>query len=254
MVNRIEELLINSDPSSDIFVDNGFLVRCFSNGNVCAINRLVNNYSANYGEIIKSHASKLVKNNINPSYRIIHDSSYEALDQELVRQSYSIVEEGVVMALRIENMERELFSFANFYEQGIFTDEELGSEWLDDYRDLISMDPTHGKFFENNLKKSIQDHMYFGLFERDRLMGMGYITFIDNYMIIKDLFIEEKYRGLDYGKRLLKAMLIKGLLKGCTVALCEVGKKQQIAGRFLTSEGFEGLYSYHYRAKNLIGD
>lgn len=254
MINRIEELLINSDPSSDMFVDNSFLIRCFSNDNVCSINRMAYQRSANYAEILKMQANKLANKNINPCYRIIHDVTYESLDQELVRHSYGIVEEGVVMALRIENMERELFAFANFIEQGIMTDEEISNIWLEDYQYMTNMDSIRAQFFESNLRKSLQDHMYFGLFESDRLIGMGYVVFIDDYLIIKDIFVDERYRGLDYGKRLLKAMLIKGLLKGCRVALCEVGKKQTIVGRFVSSEGFEGLYSYHYRAKKIVGD
>lgn len=254
MINRIEELLINADPSSDMFVDNSFLVRCFTNDNVCAINRMVQERSANYAEIIKTHANKLADRSINPCYRIIHDAAYESLDQELVRYSYSIIDEGIVMALRIENMERELFSFANFYEQGIMTDEEISSVWMEDYKYLTGMDPVRGRFFESNLRKSLQDHMYFGLFESERLIGMGYVVFIEDYLIIKDIFVEERYRGLDYGKRILKAMLIKGLLKGCRVALCEISKKQPIVGRFVSAEGFEGLYSYHYRAKNIVNE
>lgn len=252
MINRIEELLINADPCSDMFLDNSFLVRCFSNDHLCTIHRMANLGSGQGAEVIQSHAKKLASRMINPCYRIIHDPSYENLDQELVRQSYSIVEEGVVMALRIENMERELFSFANFYEQGIMTDEELSHIWLEDYKYLTDMDPVHGRFFESNLKKSLQDHMYFGLFESERLIGMGYVVFVDDYIVIKDIFVSERYRGLDYGKRILKAMLIKGLLKGCRIALCEVSKKQPIVGRFISSEGFEGLYGYHYRAKNII--
>lgn len=254
MLGKIEELLINADPSFDIFIDNNFLVRCFSNDNVCSINRMVYDRNVNYAEIIKQHAMKLAKRGINPCYRVVHDSSYESLDQELVRQSYGIVEEGVVMALRIENMERELFSFANFYEQGIMTEEEVNSIWMEDYKEMTGMDASRSKFFENNLRKSQQDHMYFGLFESERLIGMGYVAFIEDYLIIKDIYIDERLRGLSYGKRLLKAMLIKGLLKGCRVALCEVSKKQPIVGKFIASEGFEGLYGYHYRAKKIVRD
>lgn len=253
-MNRIEEILISSDPASDVFIESGFLVRTFTNDSLCSINRIVHNPSANYGEISKSIAGKITKKGINPSYRIVHDSSYEKLDKELVRHSYSIVEEGLVMALRIENMERELFTFANFYEQGIFTDVELSPTWLEDYKNLTNMDSFRAQVFENNIQKSMQEYMYLGLFERDRLIAMGYVSYLDGYVIIKDIFVDERYRNLDYGKRLLKAMLSKGLAKGCTVALCQIDSRQQVAGKMLSSEGFEGLYSYHYRAKNLTGE
>ena len=254
MVDLIEEMLINADPASDIAVENGFILRYFSNGNLCSINRMVDRSPSDYGETIKKLGIRVVNAGVNPNYKIIHDQSYSRLDQELVRQSYSIVEEGLVMALRIENMQRELFTFANFYEQGIFTEEELNPDWLEDYKEMTDMDPLHGRFFENNIKKSTQDHMYFGLFEGNRLLAMSYVVFIDDYMIIKDIFVDERYRNLDYGKRILKAMLSKALAKNCKVALCEVNKRQVSAGRLLSSEGFEAIYGYHYRAKNLLGN
>lgn len=252
MIHTIEEMFINADPSSDQFLEQNFLVRCFTNDHLCAIHALPAARELHYAEAVNEIAAHLVQKGLNPCYRIVEQGASERLDQELVRQSYGIVEEGVVLALRIENMERELFAFANFYEQGILIEESFNAVWLKDYQDLTQMDPTRAQFFSDNLRKSVQDHMYFGLFERDRLLGMGYVVFQGSYLIIKDIYIDERYRNLDYGKRILKAMLIKGLLRECTVALCEVGKKEQIAGRFFTSAGFEVVYGYHYRSKNLI--
>lgn len=252
MIKKIEEMLINADPSSNIVIDNGFLIRCYNTNNLCTINMLVHEHGAKYAEIIKSHIDRLSKLSINPCYRIVHESSYQNLDLELVRNGFDVVERGAVMALRIENMERELFAFANFYEQGIMIDDVLTDEWIDDYRYMTRMEKDHGDLFESNLKNSLEDKMFFVLLQKDRLIAMGYSTFNGEYMIVNDIFVDERYRNLDYGKRLLKAMLIKGLLRGCKVALCEIREEQEYALKMITKEGFERLYSFQYRGKSIF--
>lgn len=251
MINRIEEILINADPSANITMEHGFLIRCFNTSSLCTINRVNQVRTMGNHEIIKYHTEKLNKIDIDPVYRVIHHDDYASLDQELVRANFSILDTGVVLALRIENMERELFAFANFYEQGIFTDDMATDPWIEDFKYLTGMSQSQGDVFEANQKNTLEEQMYFGLVEKDRLIGMGYCTFIDGYVVINKIFIEERYRNLDYGKRMLKAMLIKGLLKGCKIAICDVLKEEEAALRMLSAEGFEAAYSYHYRGKNI---
>ena len=49
--------------------------------------------------------------------------------------------------------------------------------------------------------------MYLGLFERDRLIAMGYVSYLDGYVIIKDIFVDE---------RLLERCFHPKVLKYCT--------------------------------------
>lgn len=251
MIKKIEELLINSDPSNNIIVDNGFLIRRFNTKNICTINMLADDRRSSYAEIIRSQAERLKKIKLDPCYRIVHESSYEALDMELVRFGFDILDRGTVMALRLENMERELFAFANFYEQGILVDEEMSAEWIEDYRDLMRMSPDYGDLFEENIRNSTEEKMFTVLIQNSRLIAMGYITFIEHYMIINNIIVDERFRNLDYGKRLLKAMLIKGLLKKCKYAICDVQEEQNLAAKMFLQEGFEPAYNYHYRGKRI---
>ncbi len=251
MIKKIEELLINADPASGIIVEDGYMVRFYTVNDKCVINKITHKDEKDSAELIRSHIARLKKIKLDPCYRILHEASYEHLDQELVRNGFGVIDRGVVMALRIENMERELFAFANFYEQGIFSDEGLSDEWIEDYKELLQMDRAYGDIFEKNLKASLEEKMSFGLLQNDRLIAMGYATFIGDYLIINDITVEERYRNLDYGKKLLKAMLIKGLNKGCKVALCDIREEQQIALRLLAKEGFERAYSYQYRGKSI---
>ncbi len=156
MIRKIEELLINADPSSCVVLDQGFMIRCYNTVDLCTINKLTNDIDQP-SDVIRSHLERLSKMKIDPCYRIVYDSSYQALDNELVRHGFNVIDRGVVMALRIENMERELFAFANFYEQGILSDEGISDEWFTDYRELAGMDEGYGDIFENNLKNSLEE-------------------------------------------------------------------------------------------------
>lgn len=251
MIRKIEELLINADPSSCVMLDQGFMIRCYNTSDLCIINKLTKETEETPSDIIRGHIERLMKLRIDPCYRIVYDSSYQELDNELVRHGFNVTDRGVVMALRIENMERELFAFANFYEQGILSDEGISDEWFADYRDLAGMDEFYGNIFESNLKNSLEEKMSFGLLQNGRLIAMGYATFIREYLIINQIFVDKRFRNLDYGKKLLKAMLIKGLLKGCKAALCDIRESEEEALNMVAKEGFERLYSYQLRGKSL---
>lgn len=251
MVQRIEELIMNSDPSANMMLDHGFLIRLYNTNDICTINQ-VSGYNNNLLSIINSHANKLKNIGINPCYRIIHDKSYQALDVELQRMGYDIIDRGVVLAIDIEDMQKELFMFANFYEQGIWYDDKITPDWLDDYKALKRMDDKYEEIFEKNIYNSLEEKMTFAFFQDNRLLSMAYTTIIDDYIVINDLFVEPKYRGLDYGKKMLKAIMTKGLQKNCKVVVCDVREDQEEMLNMLKKEGFAKVYSYQYRAKEIV--
>lgn len=252
MIKKVEELLINSDLSMNIILDNGFLIRCFNIIDRCVINMVDRDRETADSDIIKFHAEKLKRIGLDPCYRIIHDSDYEKFDLELVRYGFDIVDRGAVMALKIENMERELFAFANFYEQGIIIENDVSEEWIEDYRDLARLSKNYGDTFQTLIQSTLDDRMFAVLLQDSRLIGMGYMTFYDQYMIINSIYVDERFGKLGYGSRLLKAMLIKGLLRGCKYAIADVREEQEFAIKMLLKQGFEVAYNYQLRGKQLV--
>lgn len=252
MIQRIEELLMDSNPSSSITIDNGFLIRYFNITNVCTINMIVPPRREEILDIMDRHLKKLSKNNINPYYRVVFSKEFEHLEMEMVRSGFEIANPGLVLALNLENREKELFAFANFIEQGIFVDTKLNHEWLSDYQYLTDMHTGQRSFFEENIEKNMLDNMFFAIVDRERVIAMGFVTFIDEYMIINDLFVSAKYRNLDYGKKLLKGMLCKGLTKGAKVVLADVPEENLVAQKIFSDQDFEKAYGYYYRGKKMF--
>lgn len=252
MIQRIEELLMNSSPSSGITIDNGFLIRYFNTSNVCTINMLIPPAKDEIASIMDRHMRKLSKHDINPYYRVVFSKEFEHLEMEMLRGGFEISNPGLVLALNLENREKELFAFANFIEQGIFVDTGLNDEWLSDYQHLTEMHPRQRSFFEDNIQKSMLENMFFAIVDRERVIAMGYVTFIDEYMIINDLFVSPKYRNLDYGKKLLKGMLCKGLSKGIKVVIADVQEDNLVAQKIFADQDFEKVYAYYYRGKKIF--
>lgn len=249
MINKIEEILINADPSAKTILDNGFLIRCYNTNEDCVINRIAYDDRINVPEIVRKHTKKLAKIGLKPLYRIIYDKTYEGFDNALIRQNFSVQDRGVVFMLGIENMEKELFAFANFYESGIMFDEELTDEWIEDYCYMMGYDESYEANFRNNLENYAEDRMYFALVRSGSTLACGYATIMDEFFVINNIVVERKYRNLDYGKMMVKAMLTKGLSRGCKVALCEVREGQDTAIRMLTKEGFDASYSFQHRGR-----
>lgn len=252
MIQRIEELLMDANPSSSITIDNGFLIRYFNISNVCTLNMIVPPDKDDIQRILDKHFQKLSKNNINPYYRIVFSRGFEHLEMEMVRNGFEISNPGVVLALNLENREKELFAFANFIEQGIFVDTKLNEEWLNDYQYLTDMHANQRDFFENNIEKNMLENMFFAIVDRERVIAMGFVTFIDEYMIINDIFVSPKYRNLDYGKKLLKGMLCKGLSKGCKVVVADIPDDNLVAQKVFSDQDFEKVYGYYYRGKKMF--
>lgn len=252
MIQRIEELLINSNPSSSITIDNGFLIRYFNITNVCTINMIIPPAKAEITDIMDRHIRKLSKNSINPYYRIVFSKNFENLEVEMVRSGFEIVNPGIVLALNLENREKELFAFANFIEQGIFVNTDLNDVWLSDYQKLTGMHSNQVNFFENNIQSNMFENMFFAIVDSARVIAMGFVTFIDEYMIINDLFVSPKYRKIDYGKKLLRGMLCKALTRGVKVVLADVPEENMEAHGLFAGQNFEKAYGYYYRGKKMF--
>mgnify|MGYP003552173770 FL=1 len=90
MIQRIEELLMNSSPSSGITIDNGFLIRYFNTSNVCTINMLIPPAKDEIASIMDRHMRKLSKHDINPYYRVVFSKEFEHLEMEMVRGGFEI--------------------------------------------------------------------------------------------------------------------------------------------------------------------
>lgn len=256
MIGRIEELLMDGNPSANTGIDSGFLLRSHNVPKLPTINFIKTINHKNISKIVDDHCKILKKNNIQPRYRILETNEYQDLEVELVRRGFESEDPGNVVALNIENMERELFAFANFIEQGTYSTEKLEEGWLEDYKNFVGMSDFEKNYFEKNINNSLYENGYFAIIEKGRIIAMGYVTYIDSYMIINDIVVLQKYMNmkfqesvyeLGYDKKILMAMLCKGLTKGCNIVIADVPESNSSLNKLFSMQKFEKIYRYYYR-------
>lgn len=248
MIHTCEELLFNVNTSYYTAMHSGFLVDYINIDRPCCIYAMSDKRSK-LTERINSIEYTLRKNRLAPCYRLVSHGDFQQLDSVLLRNGYEMSDQGSVEFIELEHLRRELFTFASFLQNGVYIEEQLLDVWLEDFMYLHQYNDDYYRVFKNNMTRSYSDFVYFSLVEEGRLIGEAYAAIDRDIMIIKDIVIQEEYRGLKYGHRLLMSMLSFALKQDCKSCIIEVNSRNTVAVRLLNSVGFRTLYQYWYRIK-----
>jgi N-acetylglutamate synthase-like GNAT family acetyltransferase len=151
----------------------------------------------------------------------------------------------------IKPLQNELFTFANFIQNGVFIEEEIKDFWIDDFSYLLNYSQVEDKIFRDSIKRLIVPCSTFNLIEENTLIGQAYATFQENYMIINSIVINKKTRNLSYGKRLLMSMLSYALKRGAEIAIADVDYLDTAGNKLFDKVKFEDIYGYCYRIKRI---
>ena len=251
MFIKYEELLLNSKPAAFTTLYEGLII------NYAGINQFTKSIHPLYDrrnnihERIASVEAILANYNQIPEYRIVFQKDYQEFDEELFRNGYERSGHGTVKMIDIKPLQNELFTFANFIQNGVFIEEEIKDFWLDDFSYLMNYSQVEDKIFRDSIKRLIVPCSTFTLIEENTLIGQAYATFQENYMIINSVVINKKTRNLSYGKRLLMSMLSYGLKRGAEIAIADVDYLDTAGNKLFDKVKFEDIYGYCYRIKRI---
>ena len=249
MFIKYEEMLLNSKPATFTTLYEGTII------NYAGINQFNNcvhllyDRKNNIQSKIAQIESILLKYNQVPEYRIIFQKDYQTFDDELFKHGYEKNGHGTVKMINIKALQNELFTFANFIQNGVFIEEEIKEFWIGDYSYLMKFTEIEDKLFRSSIKNTIVPCSTFTLIEENTLIGQAYATFQNNVMIINNIVINKKTRNLSYGKRLLMSMLSYGLNKGAEIAVADVNFNDVVGNKLFDKVKFEDIYGYCYRIK-----
>ena len=70
-------------------------------------------------------------------------------------------------------------------------------------------------------------------------------------MYIANVIVDEMYRGKGYGRRLCETLLAQAKKKGGRTSYLQVIQSNKIALNLYEKLGYEKIYSYWYRRKNV---
>lgn len=251
MFIHYEEKLLNAKPAPFQGLNHGFVMNfAGSEAFTSSIHPLYerNEYAA---EKIDSCQDFCKEKGMDPCFRIVFQKDYQAFDDELFRQGYEKVGQGLVKHLDIHTVQKELFTFASFIQNGVFVEEELKEFWISEHAYLMDLDKEEEELLIDSVAKSPLKTVYFTFVEHNTLLGQGLAMFQGETMVIHTLVINPKFRALSYGKRLLMSMLSYGLQQGAMEAIADIDTKNVPALKLFHKIGFDDLYAYCYRRKSL---
>ena len=251
MFIKYEEMLINSKPAPFTTLNEGFIINYAGFEQFTSSIHPLYNRDKDLKSKITECEEILKTYNIIPEFRIVFQKDYQPLDEELFRHGYERNGQGTVKMIDIKSLQNELFTFANFIENGIFVEESIKDFWLSDHSYLMNLSSEHDRIYRSCIKKLIVKAATFTLIEENTLIGQGFVTFQKEFMIIGNIIINPKFRTLSYAKRLLMSMLSYGLKKGAAVAIADVDYENTPANRLFSKVKFEDIYGYCYRIKKL---
>ncbi len=249
MFIKYEEMLLNSKPAAFTTLYEGLIINYAGIDQFTKCIHLLYDRKNNTKNKIINVEAILLKYNQMPEFRIIFQKDYQEFDQELFNHGYEKNGHGTVKMIDIKALQNELFTFANFIQNGVFIEEEIKDFWIDDYSYLMRYSQQDDKIFKSSIKKTIVSCSTFTLIEENTLIGQAYATFQENYMIINNIVINKKTRNLSYGKRLLMSMLSYGLKKGAEIAIAYVNYNDSAGNKLFDKVKFEDIYGYCYRVK-----
>lgn len=250
MFIKYEEMLLNSKPAPLTSIFEGFMI------NYGGFEKFTQSIHPLYGRDNKGTHEKTLRcediiksRGFESRYRIVFQNDYKELDEELFKSGYERESQGTVKGIDISNLQRELFTFANFIQNGVYVEEELKDFWLSDYSYLMNIAEYDTKALADSIRGRLSKFVYFTLIEENILLGQGYVTFQEEFMIINNIIINPKYRRLSYGRRLLMSMLSYGFKQGASIALADVFYDDIPSNKLFQKVNFEDIYGYCYRVK-----
>lgn len=252
-----EELMLNASPVTSRNFYRGFILNY--NGLTPFTNSVHAIYAKNDEDLryaVEGINRRLLSGGKVPMYRIIGLKEYKELDRILFRINFDKILPFLVISCSLKNFSDKLFKFASFYENGVFIDKNItidSQKWLDDYFYLEGMNRGEQDVFLDMLSMTECPRYAFTLIQENTLIGCAYATRHDRALVLHEIIINEKYRGLGYSSKLLMSILTLALREDCQIMIAQIPDesigKGRLTGGLFTEEFFDVLYGGYYRAE-----
>ena len=243
-VRYLEELSFNAHPSLQTQYYDGWVLR-FANGYSSRANSVNMIYPStiDINEKIEECEKRYSKNGLPCIFKVI-DEDAEIIDGILNDRGYEIVTPTDVMVLDLED--KEYVS-----SESVVTDYVI-DEWLETYFTLEKYTNKSTCDTVAQIRRMIQaDTLYCILKEDGKNIACASAVIENGYVYIANVIVDEMYRGKGYGRRLCETLLAQAKKKGGRTSYLQVIQSNKIALNLYEKLGYEKIYSYWYRRKNV---
>lgn len=242
---RIEEVSLNAWPSLQTLVDDGWLIR-FANGYTKRANSINPIYHAQIDPEEKiDRCEQLHREKRLPTvFKITPFVNPDDLDTILNRRGYQLTGYTSVQRLSLDQPvipTAESVRFSDRFDQG----------WLEDYSRLNNVKNTEQSALKSILSNIIPSRCFASLVEDGRTIGCGLGVLEDGLFGLFDIVVDAEQCRQGYGEQLILNMLQAGQAMGGTHAYLQVMLDNAPALKLYSKLGFEEVYQYWYRVKEL---
>ncbi len=246
MIRYYEELSFNAHPSLQTQYYDGWVLR-FANGYSARANsvNLIYPSTIDIKEKIAECEKRYSKQGLPCIFKVTDDNK-EMLDGILEDKGYEVVTPTDVMVM---DLSEKQFSAGD----SIIT-EHLTDEWLNTYFTLEKYTNPVTCDTVRKIRQMIQvDTLYCHITKDGQNIACASAVIENGYVFIANVIVDEVHRGKGYGRSLCESLLGAAMEKGAHTAYLQVIQSNLIAKNLYAKLGYQKLYAYWYRKKNIPG-
>lgn len=239
-----EELSLNSHPAIQTNCYDGWLLR-FGNGYTARANSVNMLYPSKIDlkTKIKVCEQQYLAKQLPCIFKII-DGTNHVLDEVLQKRGYQVVTPTDFLVMDITKKE--------FVKNACIISKEVTDEWLHAYFKFKKFVDCETCDTATQILQLVQNETLYCRIEQDGIsVACAYAVIERGYVFIGNVIVGEEYRGKGYGQQLCENLLAKAKEHGAHTAYLQVVQSNQVAYNLYKKLGYQKLYSYWYRKKDL---
>jgi Acetyltransferases len=246
MIRYFEELTLNAWPAVQTRLYDGWLLR-FADGYTKRANSVnpIYQFTLPLAEKIQYCEYEYQKQNLPAVYKLTADSPPE-LDRELEKGNYMRFDETAVRLLDMNH-------YRYRKPAGIIIENEFSDDW---FRSFISCSNLENPKFQSaarNILHNISGEIVvISKKNNDKIIGCGFGAIERGNIGIFDIIVDRNHRGKGYGLDIMDGILSVAADKKMKNAYLSVIVGNVPAQRLYEKIGFQEIYHYWYRQKNIF--
>lgn len=240
-----EEKSLNAWPAVKTLLFKGCIIR-LSNGYTKRANSANALYinEDNITEIIDFSEKIYSNSNLPTVFKIIDNNKYKKLDSTLEKKNYSKIDITNIML-------KNILEYKYIEDNTLQIDDKFSDEWITAFLSINKIKDENKTTVVQMLNKICVDLIVVSIKVNNTIIACGYGACENDYVGLYDIAVDEKFRSKGYGKRIVSGLMNKAKEKNISYAYLQVVDSNTIANELYKKLGFEKIYNYWYRKKNL---
>lgn len=245
MISDIEELSMNAWPALQTKLYDGWVLR-FADGYTKRSNSVNPIYNSKISLQMKLNFCEKEFEHVNLPvvYKLTSASQPRDIDKELDKRGYIRIDETSVRILEMAHYYQAKTGEINFTT-------EFSDTWINGFLKCSGINERDQMTARKMLNNIIGDVVCVSKRVGEKVIGCGFGVIERDYVGIFDIIVDKSYRGNGYGKNIMNSILNTAAEKGVKTAYLQVVVGNRSAENLYENLGFEEVYKYWYRVKNV---